>query len=102
MRFTESFQGYFFLHFEWIVLLSGLLIMASLDPLAIETSLCLFDYLGVDFCPGEGFGRSIALLFRGQIIASFQMHPLGIAGTGIILHRIYSIFIRNRSLTNSI
>lgn len=102
MRTAESFRRYYFLHFEWAVLFFGLVIMALTDPEASGFSLCFLESIGIDFCPGEGFGRSVALFFRGNILASLQMHPLGVAGTVIIMHRIYSIFKRNRSLTNLI
>ncbi|CAN5244625.1 hypothetical protein BH23BAC3_BH23BAC3_01010 [soil metagenome] len=102
MRITESFQRFFFLHFEWLVLSSGLVLMAFIDPADNKSTLCLFEFIGINFCPGEGFGRSIALVFRGEILESFQMHPLGLPGITIIAHRIVSIFKRNRSLTKMI
>jgi len=96
----ESFQRIFFLHFEWFMLAAGLLLMALIDPEAEGISLCIYNFLGIEFCPGEGFGRSVALFFRGQFIESFHMHPLGIPGIFIILHRIFSVINRNRTLTN--
>ena len=98
MRTFKSFQAYFFLHCEWIMLSGALLAMAFLNPYENSQTLCLFEIAGVPFCPGEGFGRSIALLVRGEWVLSFQMHPLGIPGTMIILHRIYSIINRNQSI----
>lgn len=98
MTLYESFQRFLFLHFEWITLLAGLILMASINPSSDSASLCLFNYISVPFCPGEGFGRSVALFFRGDFMGSLQMHPLGMAGVSIIFHRIYSIFTRNRSI----
>ncbi len=101
MRFGESLNHFFFLHFEWTVLLAGLIVMATLNP-ALETlSICPVDRLGFLFCPGEGLGRSVALFFRGHLLESFQMHPAGIPGIIIITNRIFSIFKRNFKLKNN-
>lgn len=99
MRTSKSFQSYFFLHCEWILLSGALLAMALLNPYQDSQTLCLFEIAGISFCPGEGFGRSIALFVRGEWLQSFQMHPLGIPGVMVILHRIYSIHKRNKPLT---
>jgi len=98
MRLSESFHSYFFLHGEWVLLAGALIAMILLDPYENSQTLCLFEQAGITFCPGEGFGRSIALMARGEWIESFQMHPLGIPGTAIITHRIYSIYKRNQSI----
>ncbi|MGM0457973.1 MAG: DUF2752 domain-containing protein [Bacteroidota bacterium] len=72
--------------------------MVFINPYADLSTLCIFERIGIVFCPGEGFGRSVALLMRGELLASLQMHPLGIPGVGIILHRIYRICQRNRKI----
>ncbi|WP_445263753.1 DUF2752 domain-containing protein [Rhodohalobacter sp. 8-1] len=72
--------------------------MVFLNPYENGQTLCLFEIAGITFCPGEGFGRSVALMARGEWIESFRMHPLGIPGSAIIMHRIYSIIIRNQSI----
>ncbi len=51
-------------------------------------SLCLFNNLGIGFCPGCGLGRSISMIFRGDLSGSLQMHPLGIPALAVILLRI--------------
>ncbi len=98
MKFTESFRRIFFLHFEWMALTAGLLLMAFLDPFGSGTTLCLFERAGFSYCPGEGLGRSVALAFRGELQASFQLHPAGIAAILILTGRILSIFYRNHKL----
>lgn len=98
MRTPESFHSYFFLHGEWILLAGALLAMVFLNPYENSQTLCLFEIAGISFCPGEGFGRSIALMARGEFVESLKMHPLGMPGTAIIAHRIYSIFKRNQSI----
>jgi hypothetical protein len=98
MKSTESFRHIFFLHFEWMALTAGLLLMALLDPFAGQASLCLIERAGFSYCPGEGLGRSMALAFRGEFSASFQLHPAGIAAIFILTGRILSIFYRNYKL----
>jgi len=95
MSGREPFKYYFFLHFEWIVFLTGLLLMILLDPLSQTASICPIDSLGFEFCPGCGLGKSIAFAVRGNLTASLQSHPLGIVAIFIILGRIGSIFRRN-------
>ena len=56
----------------WIAALVG---VASIDPQAEGITLCLLEHLGLP-CPGEGLGRAIALLARGEFAASWAMHPL--------------------------
>lgn len=85
----------FFLHYEWILLASGLLLMATLNPATNSGTLCLFHNIGIEFCPGCGLGRSVAYLFRGEFAASLQMHPGGVLAVIIIFSRIGQIFYRN-------
>jgi len=54
-------------------------------------SLCPLDNLGLDWCPGCGLGRSMNLLARGEIQASWSMHPLAMLAFGVILHRIWTL-----------
>tara|TARA_R100001143_G_scaffold63603_2_gene73712 strand:- start:50811 stop:51152 length:342 start_codon:yes stop_codon:yes gene_type:complete len=94
-RSINSLKKNFFLHFEWIVLLSGLLLMAFLDPFSNAPSYCILDRLGLNFCPGCGLGKSIAHTFRGDLHASMQAHPAGIFAILVIFGRVLSIFHRN-------
>lgn len=102
MRIDKSFQDFFFLHFEWSILVAALLLMGSIDPSDHTFSFCIVDILGISFCPGDGFGRSVALLFRGEFLESFRMHPFGIPGAAIILHRIYAIQLRNHAISKKL
>jgi hypothetical protein len=81
----------FFLHFEWVVFSLGLILMATMDPLNTGFSFCLFDMIGVTFCPGEGLGKSIAWLFRGDFSASYQAHPAGSITVIILTLRIFHL-----------
>jgi len=74
----------------WI---GALIFVLTINPYGTEHhSLCLFKNLGISFCPGCGLGRSIALIFRGDIVGSFQMHPLGIPALVMIFLRITKLF----------
>ena len=98
----HTFRLYFFLHFEWIFLITGLILMALLDPLSNSVSICPLDLLGFEFCPGKGLGNSIALGFRGQLSASLQSHPAGLFAILMISARIATIFHRNYNFKNEI
>lgn len=63
----------------------GLLAMACADPDApglIDG--CLFQWLGVERCPGCGLGHAVAYLTRGEVVASFRAHPLGIPAVAVL------------------
>ena len=80
---------------EAIIWMVGLAAMAAADPTAPPLlDLCLFDALGVSFCPGCGLGHSIAWFARGEIAASFQAHPLGVPAVGLLLYRIVHLIRR--------
>jgi len=92
---SHSLKKAFFLHFEWIILAGGLILMAVLDPLSQAESFCPVHRFGFDVCPGCGLGKSIAYTFRGEFSASLQAHPAGMFAVAIITSRIGSIFYRN-------
>ncbi len=74
---------------EAVIWTVGLLAMAATDPTAPPLlDLCLFDALGISFCPGCGLGHAIAWLARGDVVASFRAHPLGLPAAGFLLYRI--------------
>lgn len=85
----------FFLHFEWVAFSLGLIFMATMDPLNTGISFCLFEMAGITFCPGEGLGKSIAWLFRGEFSTSHQAHPAGSITVIILILRI-SHLIKSR------
>jgi hypothetical protein len=84
-------KSLFFLHFEWVVFSIGLILMASMDPLNTGFSFCLFDIIGFSYCPGEGLGKSIAWLFRGEFSASYRAHPAGAVAVVILTLRIFHL-----------
>lgn len=80
----------------WI---AGLAYLFFIDPYHEQMfTLCPFHNLGLDFCPGCGFGRSIAFFYHGDFLHSFRTHPLGMIGLVIIIYRIYFLIKMNHKL----
>lgn len=92
---------FLFLHFEWIALLSGLVLMVLHNPYSSSASICIIDRMGFTFCPGCGLGASVAYLFRGEFLSSLQSHPLGLPAVIVIMARVITILIRNSRLTKT-
>jgi hypothetical protein len=84
---------------------AGLIALAFYYPMEDQhVSFCLFKYLGFNFCPGCGLGRSISYLLHGDILSSLQSHPLGFIALLILLHRIFQLtrnFIRNHLINKT-
>jgi hypothetical protein len=95
MSVKEAFRKYFYLHFEWMALATGLLLMMFMEPNNTAASFCPLERLGFQYCPGDGLGNSIALAVRGHIQASLSSHLLGIPAILIISGRIFAIIFRN-------
>ncbi|MBN2166917.1 MAG: DUF2752 domain-containing protein [Marinilabiliaceae bacterium] len=90
-------------HLEAWFWISSILALALSNPYGEKHySLCLFHYLGFDFCPGCGLGHSIALLFRLKFIESFQTHPLGAFAVIILIKRSYTILFKSNKIPNTI
>jgi hypothetical protein len=79
------------INIELVFWISALVLLAFTNPAEHHFTLCPFSNLGFKYCPGCGLGRSIAYLFKGDFIHSFQTHPLGIFAVGVIGYRIYQI-----------
>lgn len=86
------------INFEALFWLASLLLLALMLPDNTQASLCLLHHVGLDSCPGCGLGHSISAAFRGQIAASFAMHPLGIFAIVVLVLRIVSVFYSNYTL----
>jgi hypothetical protein len=69
----------------------ALLLLYFSNPDQHHMTLCPLSNLGFDHCPGCGLGRSIALLMHGKWEASFNMHPLGWFGFGLLVYRIIKL-----------
>jgi hypothetical protein len=72
----------------WCLTLVGLWWM---DPFANHFSLCILDQFGINWCPGCGLGRSMALLMKGELSASWEKHPLAGFAFLVIIYRIIEI-----------
>lgn len=77
--------------FEALCWAAGLALLALSDTAADHFSLCPLKNAGIHFCPGCGLGRSVTLLFHGEISASFQMHPLGMFAVIVLSFRIVDL-----------
>ena len=76
-------------HFEWVALSLGLGLMAVMNPYTTSGfTLCLFENVGITFCPGEGLGHSIAFLVRGEYTSAIEANFMGPAAMVIIFARI--------------
>lgn len=82
-------------YFEALIWLIALILLAFTPIDGEHYSLCVFNNLGIGFCPGCGLGHSITYLFHGQFEASFNAHPFGIPTVAILCYRIFSIFKQN-------
>jgi len=71
---------------------AGLIALACTDP-AQEglLDLCVFRWIGLERCPGCGLGHAVAFLFRGELAASFQAHPLGGFAVAVLGTRIVTL-----------
>jgi hypothetical protein len=78
-------------HIELVAWITGLLLLALADPTQHHFTLCIWHHLGFDFCPGCGLGRSVAYLFRLDLAASWQQHPLGIFAIIVLFVRIKNL-----------
>jgi hypothetical protein len=86
-----------FVGFEESVWICGLFYLIFINaPEISHFTICPIANLGFDFCPGCGLGNSISYLFRGNLEASFNSHPLGIFALLIIIIRIISLIKNNR------
>lgn len=87
------------LGFEGAVWTAALVYLAFFfNPADAHFTICPLSNLGFEYCPGCGLGRSISLLFSGNIVESFQTHILGIPAVIIIIFRIISILKTNLSI----
>ena len=91
-RFHTLGQGLRRIPMEAFIWTAGLVALACTDPNQEGLfGLCMFKWIGLPFCPGCGLGHAVAHLFRGELLASFQAHPLGLLALGVLSHRIVTL-----------
>ncbi len=77
----------------------GLLLLAFMEPGEGHLfSLCPVSWLWEAKCLGCGLGHSIAFLFRGEIVASWQAHPLGLPAVLLLGRRIVVLVTQSYKL----
>lgn len=82
--------------FEALIWITGLIYLASFSPLdKAHFTICPLTNAGFEYCPGCGLGHSITQLFNGQLIQSFQTHPLGFFALIVIIFRIFTLIKNN-------
>jgi hypothetical protein len=86
------------IRFEAGIWITGLFFLVFINnPADVHFTVCPIGNLGLDFCPGCGLGNSISYLFRGDVIGSFNSHPLGLFALIVLLIRIIHLLKFNRS-----
>ncbi len=77
---------------EAAVWMGGLIALACTDPTQEGLfDLCVFQWMGLERCPGCGLGHAVAFLFRGEVVASFQAHPFGGLALAVLGGRIFTL-----------
>jgi hypothetical protein len=85
--------------FAWV---SGLVVLALMQPDAAHLfSFCPFSYV-LEWCPGCGLGHAIAWLARGEFKASWEAHPLGVPAVGLLLYRCWQLVQKHIRHSNQI
>jgi len=84
---TFSLEGY--------IWLTALVFLAIVNIESAHFTLCPFNNLGIDFCPGCGLGRSIHHFVRFNFTKSFNTHPLGCVALLVLLYRIFLLAKNN-------
>lgn len=80
---------------------SGALIyLALINPYADgHLNLCAFNAIGIENCPGCGLGKSISMIFHGDLLHSIESHPLGLIAILLIVYRIITVIYNNHKVS---
>lgn len=79
-----------------MALLFALLAAVMINPYIDQgVSFCLFERIGISFCPGEGLGHSIAYFARGDIYNSLESNLMGVPAIFILSYRICYLINNN-------
>jgi hypothetical protein len=89
-------------YFEILAFSVGLILLALMDPnAAAGPDLCLFEQLGISFCPGDGLGHSISYIFRGDFSNALKANMLGPLAVVILSSRIVYLISKNLKNTDN-
>ncbi len=84
-------------HLELLMWIGALVSLIFVNPYETDHfTFCIFNQMGIDFCPGCGIGRSITMIYHGNFADSFRMHPLGIFALAVILYRIINLLPKHK------
>ena len=87
-------------YIEIPVFAAGLIALALMNPENSGPDLCLLEYFGFVYCPGDGLGHSIAYIFRGNLESAIEANFMGPFAVGMLSMRI--IYLFNRLIKNTI
>lgn len=88
-------------YFEAIAFTLGLVLLGLMDPGAFNgPSFCLFEQVGITFCPGNGLGHSISYVFRGEIYKALEYNIIGPFAIIILVYRIVYLLSKNRQYSH--
>lgn len=91
----KELKALFKKYFEVLAFATGLILLALMNPVAANgPSLCLFDQLGISFCPGDGLGHSISYIFRGEVYKALEVNMLGPFTLIILSGRIFYLLFK--------
>ncbi len=95
--FTKLFD---FISLEALIWISGLIFLTviKVDNFSHFT-VCPLKFIGIDFCPGCGLGKSVHYFLHLKIEQSLNTHPLGMFAFAVISCRIYGLI--HNSYTNT-
>lgn len=97
-QFGQTFSQRFPL--EAIVWMCSLALLLIFEPSGNHYSFCLFSNIGLTFCPGCGLGHAISYLFHGDLVASFNSHPMAIPVVAVLGYRIITLVYQNNLKSN--
>lgn len=83
----------------WIAALIGIFFIDPYGPQ--HFTLCPLDNLGFQWCPGCGLGRAMSLLTKGDLKASWSMHPLAMFAFAVIAYRIVQLINHTKTYKNN-
>lgn len=81
-------------YIEQVIWTIALTVVFFMDVSSSEGSLCVFKFLGINFCPGCGLGHSVYYALHFDFYNSFQHHLMGPFVTLAILIQIFKPFIK--------
>ena len=75
---------------SWTIVL---VVLYFMDRSSTSGSLCLFQFLGLENCPGCGIGHSISEALHFNFSKSFEAHIMGLPATVFLILFIIRTFI---------